>query len=77
MKRGRADRRRGAGTAGGQTLTERWNGSAWATVASPDPGSSDDLASISVPAGSGTVWATGASGSGTLASSNPLVIEHS
>jgi hypothetical protein len=66
-----------AGTAGGRTLTEHWNGSAWATVASPDPGSPDDLTSISAPAGTGTVWAAGASSSGTLASSNPLVIEHS
>jgi hypothetical protein len=64
-----------AGTAGGLTLTEHWNGSAWATVTSPDPGSSDDLSSMSATPGTGIVWAAGASSSGTLASSNPLILQ--
>jgi hypothetical protein len=64
-----------AGTAGGQTLTEQWNGSAWTTVTSPDPGPSDDLSSISATSGSGIVWAAGASSNGTLASSNPLILQ--
>ena len=66
-----------AGTAGAQTLTEQWNGSVWTTVPSPDPGSSDNLASISASPDTGTVWAAGASSSGTRTSSNPLILQHS
>lgn len=66
-----------AGTAGAQTLTEQWNGSAWTTVPSPHPGSSDDLASISANVDNGTVWAAGASSNGTLPTSNPLILQHS
>lgn len=65
-----------AGTAGSQTLTENWNGTSWRSVPSPDPGTDDDLAAISANPGAATVWAAGASSSGTLASSNPLVIRN-
>jgi hypothetical protein len=65
-----------AGTAAGQTLTEQWNGSAWTTVTSPDPGPSDNLSSMSATPGSGIVWAAGASSNGTLASANPLILQH-
>jgi hypothetical protein len=64
------------GTAGGQALIENWNGSAWTTVSSPEVGTSDSLASVSASPGSAIVWAAGASSSGTLASSNPLVLQN-
>ena len=32
-----------SGGAANQTLTERWNGSAWGSVTSPSPGTSDNV----------------------------------
>ena len=49
-----------------RTLTERWNGSSWATVASPSPGSGDDwLFGVTAVPGGG-FWAVGTTGSATL-----------
>jgi hypothetical protein len=49
-----------------RTLTERWNGSAWKLVASPNPDPDYD-ALQGVAAGAGGIWAVGATGRRTLA----------
>lgn len=43
-----------------RTLTERWNGSGWSIVASPNqPGGTDWLSSVIAVPGTGTLWAVG------------------
>ena len=65
-----------AGGTGSQDIIGNWNGSAWTTVSSPAVGTSDDLASVSTSPGAAIVWAAGDGNSGTLASSNPLILQH-
>ena len=48
----------GSGSDGDTTATVEWNGSAWNTVPSPNPSSSDWLTSVSSVAGGGA-WAVG------------------
>lgn len=54
-----------AGSTGPSTLILRWNGSKWARVASPSPGSGDMLDGLGFSAAN-YGWAVGASGSDTL-----------
>jgi hypothetical protein len=54
-----------AGSAGPATLTLRWNGTAWARVASPSPGSNDMLDGLGFSSARDG-WAVGSSGSNTL-----------
>jgi len=56
----------------GTTLVERWNGSAWAKVASPSPTGGDALFDVDA-AGAQSAWAVGIHGKNTT--SHPL-IEH-
>jgi hypothetical protein len=63
-----------AGGTGAQTLTLNWNGTAWATVPSPDAGTPSVLTSVSTSPGAAIVWAAGRSG--TTGSYNPLMLQH-
>jgi hypothetical protein len=63
-----------AGTSVPQTLTLNWNGTRWNVVASPDPGSSDQIGAVATKPGAANVWAVGASG--PPGSFNPLVLHH-
>jgi hypothetical protein len=63
-----------AGAAAAQTLTLNWNGTAWATVASPSQGSPSVLTSVSTAPGDAIVWAAGYSG--TTGSFNPLILQN-
>jgi hypothetical protein len=63
-----------AGATQAQTLTLNWNGTAWATVASPDVGSPSVLNSVSTKPGAAIVWAVG--DSGVSGSFNPLVLQN-
>jgi hypothetical protein len=47
-----------------QTLTEHWNGSSWAVVPSPDPGSVDNVLASVRAISAANVWAVGYSASG-------------
>ena len=47
------------GAPGPQTLTLFWNGTSWATVPSPHPGSTSTLNAVSTAPGTATVWAAG------------------
>ena len=45
-----------------QTLIERWNGSKWSIVSSPDPSSTfNDLQGVARVPGSNKIWAVGTS----------------
>lgn len=55
-------------------LIDRWNGSAWTTVTSPDVGSSSLLTSVSTTPGAAIVWAVGYRGAS--GSFNPLALEN-
>jgi hypothetical protein len=57
--------RRAAGSTGLSTLILRWNGSAWARVASPSPGSNDLLDGLGFSSARDG-WAVGSSGADTL-----------
>ncbi len=48
-----------AGASAAQTLTLFWNGTSWATVPSPNPGSPSQLYSVAVVPGAATTWAVG------------------
>ena len=63
-----------AGAASAQTLTLNWNGTAWATVTSPNQGSPSVLTSVSTALGDAIVWAAGYSG--TTGSFNPLILQN-
>jgi hypothetical protein len=63
-----------AGAASAQTLTLNWNGTAWATVTSPNQGSPSVLTSVSTAPGDAIVWAAGYSG--TTGSFNPLILQN-
>lgn len=47
-----------------QTLTERWNGSAWTVMRSPDPGSLDNVLTSVRAVSASNVWAVGYTTSG-------------
>jgi hypothetical protein len=55
-----------SGATAPQTLTEFWNGTSWAVVASSDPGDSGQLSSVSATPGAATFWAAGTGGGGPL-----------
>jgi hypothetical protein len=48
-----------ADEAGGQTLIERWNGTAWSVVHSPDPGGGGDFLSAVTAVSPASIWAVG------------------
>ena len=56
-----------------QTLVERWSGSSWSIVASPNPNSTVSILSAAAGSGASDVWAVGYQNVGSK--SNPL-IEH-
>jgi hypothetical protein len=56
------------------TLVEQWDGTSWSVVASPSPGGSDSLASVSAT-GADDVWAVGETGASGLGPFSTLV-EH-
>ena len=55
-----------SGATAPQTLTMFWDGTSWAVVASPDPGGSGQLSSVSATPGAATFWAAGTGGRGPL-----------
>jgi hypothetical protein len=63
-----------SGATQAQTLTLNWNGTAWATVASPNQGSPSRLTSVSTTPGVAIIWAAGFSG--TTGSFSPLVMQN-
>jgi hypothetical protein len=48
-----------AGSVGGSTLIEHWNGTAWSIVSSPSPGSDGNLTGVTTSNASSSVWAVG------------------
>ena len=63
-----------AGSTSPQTLTLNWNGTAWTTVASPNPTSFDGLNAVATNPGAAIVWAVGSTGqSGSF---NPLILQN-
>jgi hypothetical protein len=48
-----------AGTNGGQTLVEHWNGAAWSVVPSPDPGAGGDFLTAVSAVSPTDIWAVG------------------
>ena len=48
-----------ADEAGGQTLIERWNGTAWSVVHSPDPGEGGDFLGAVSAVSPASIWAVG------------------
>jgi hypothetical protein len=61
--------------AGFQTLIERWNGTSWKTVASPNPGgpARDNFLEGVTATSAGNAWAVGSYGNGTAIQT---LIEH-
>jgi hypothetical protein len=58
-----------------QTLTLFWNGTSWATVPSPHPGSSSQLNSVTTTPGAATTWAAGGD-TNTSGATTPLALKN-
>ena len=65
-----------AGAPGPQTLTLLWNGTSWATVPSPHPGSSSALTAVSATPGGGPIWAVGSDTPAGSSQSAPLALRN-
>jgi hypothetical protein len=58
-----------------QTLTLIWNGTSWATVPSPHPGSTSQLNAVAAAPGAAATWAAGGS-TNTSGATTPLALKN-